>query len=171
MNKFLSSWYWILFVSLCILFVALLTLSLQGCETYKLEDGTKVTRLSDGATEVLDKGAELSPAVQTALGGASVAFPALAGIFGVIAGSLGAFTAAYKKYRPQITAERDRADQYGSVTRAVVYAIEQFKASKPSDWEVLKEKLRSEFRGTVGPEAFAVIEALIEEFREEQALK
>jgi len=168
MSKFFKN-YWVLIIYAIIITGLIATVvSVQGCETYKNAQGEKVTRLSEDTTDVLDKATELAPAVQTGLGGAAVAFPAAAGALGIIAGSIGAFTAAYKKYRPKLVAEEQRADQYANVTKAVVHAIEQFKGTNPTDWDALKDNLRKELLDKVGPEALAIIEAIIEEYRAKQ---
>jgi hypothetical protein len=136
-------------------------LGYSGCQTYQNEQGVTVTRLTDGATETLDMAAELAPVVTTTLVGVSTVFPPLAGLLGILAGSIGAFSAAYKKYRPQLTAEQDKARVYGDTTKAIVYAIEQFKTTNSVDWETLKDDLKYELADKVGPEGKAIIEALI----------
>ena len=106
--------------------------------------------------------------VQDTLVGVSVAFPALAGVLGIVAGAIGAFTGAYKKYRPQITREHETVEMYGNMTKALVYAIEQFKGQDPASWEDLKSYIRTEFADKVGPEALAVIEAILKAYNVEK---
>lgn len=144
-----------------------ITASLQGCQSYTDSQGQEVVRLTDEAVDVLDKGAELAPVVSEALVGVSIAFPALAGLLGITAGAVSAFFGAYKKYRPQITKEQDKALQAGTMTRALVYAIEDFKKNDNENWDSLKQWLSAELGEMVGPEALAVIATLVEEYYEE----
>lgn len=143
--------------------------AVPGCIRYIDSQGQEVTRLSDETTDVLDKAAELAPVVQDTLIGVGIAIPAFAGLASLLVGIIGGVTGAYKKYRPQITAEHDSAVQAGNLTKALVYAIEQFKGSNTQDWEHLKGKLRKELTDKVGPEALAVIEALIQNFYKDKS--
>ena len=138
-----------------------ITHAVSGCRYYTDGSGQDTVKLTDEVTGVLDTASDLAPVVQDVLVGASVAFPVAAGVLGVVAGVIGAFTGAYKKYRPQITREHDKAVQAGNITKAVVYAIEQYKLSNPDNWDDLKNYLKSEFKDKVSPEALAVVEALI----------
>ena len=146
--------------------IALSTLSLVGCQEYVNDQGQTVTKLSDEATDTLDMAVELAPVVVDTLVGVSVAVPTVAGLLGILAGSITAFAGAYKKYRPQITAATDNATKAGETTKALVYGIEQFKETNGQDWDTLKVLLKDELLDKVGPEAFAVIQALIESYKE-----
>ena len=151
--------------SLIILLSSLFMASqLSGCQYYTDSAGQETVKLTDEATSVLDKASDLAPTVTDALIGVGVAVPALAGVLGIIAGAIGAFTGAYKKYRPQITREHNTAEMYGSLTKALVYAIEQYKLSNGQSWDDLKGKIRKEFADKVGPEALAIIEALLKAY-------
>lgn len=154
-------------IAIIVACTAYITLSFTGCQYYTDSQGQDTVKLTDEVTGVLDKAVEIAPVVQDALVGASIAFPALAGVFGIVAGAVGAFSGAYKKYRPQITRETDKAVQAGNVTKAIVYAIEQYKLSNPDNWDDLKDYLKSEFKDKVSPEALAVVEALIYSYSKE----
>lgn len=134
--------------------------SLQGCVDYVNSTGQEVTRLSDETAAVLDKASELAPIAKDTLVGVGIAFPAVAGVLGIVGGAISAFFGAYKKYRPQITAEHNKAEVYGNTTKALVYAIEEFKATNSEDWETLKQALMFELKDKVGPEYLAIIDAL-----------
>jgi hypothetical protein len=86
---------------------------------------------------------------------------------GLVAGAISAFTAAYKKFRPQLTAEQDKAKTASDVTKAIVYAIEEFKKNNGEGWTDLKMELKAELLEKVGPEALAIIEAVLQAYSKE----
>jgi len=148
---------------------AVLTICLiPGCTTYQNPDGSEYVSLSQPAVETLDKVYEIAPLVQQGVGGAGLVYPGFAGMAGIIAGAIGAFAAAYKRYRPQITEQQTKAETYGNTTKALVYAIEQFKGSNEQDWGTLKQALMFELKDKVGLEYFAVIDALIDSYNEDR---
>jgi hypothetical protein len=160
MKHFLKSWS--IMITAFILLVG--TVSYVGCVKYIDTQGREVVRLSDESVDVLDKGAELAPVVEQGLRVATVAFPALAGVFALLSTGLGAFFAAYKKYKPQLVAEHSKAVMYGNSTKALVFAIEEFKESNSEEWENLKQDLLFELKDKVGTEYFAIIDALRDEY-------
>jgi len=135
-----------------------------GCTEYVNGAGETVTRLSNDTAGVLDTGSEMAPVVQSGLAAATIAFPALAGLFGAVAGGIGIFFQTYKKYRPQLTEAQSKVDASENMTRALVEAIEEYKGENEEDWEGLKGYLKNKLLNVVGPEALAVIETLIEEY-------
>lgn len=155
-------------IAIIVACTAYITLSFTGCQYYTDSTGQDTVKLTDEVTGVLDKAVEIAPVVQDALVGASIAFPALAGVFGIVAGAVGAFSGAYKKYRPQITRERDKAVQAGNVTEALVYALERFKASNPNDWGKASGYLKEELLDKIGPEALTIIEAIVQSYHKEE---
>jgi len=168
MKKTLKRMYMALVVVLFMMFGAI---AYTGCQSYLNDQGQQVTTLTPAATDALDKAADMSPVVIDALVGVGVAFPASMGILGVIAGVIGGLTKAYKKYRPQLTAEQNKAKMYSDVTKAIVYAIEEFKANNGENWEALKYELRLQLMDKVGPEALAIIEAIVEAYRRRDAVE
>lgn len=138
--------------------------SLSGCQYYTDGQGQEVVRLTDDTADVLDKAAELAPVVTDALIGVSVAVPALAGVLGIVGGAITAFFGAYKKYRPQITREQYKAELGSNMTKALVFAIEQYKISNGGSWDDLKEYIRKELSHRVGPEALAIVEAVLKSY-------
>ena len=168
MKKFLDKYTKLITViAATIILAASIVLMAPGCQSYVDDTGQTVTKLSDQTADVLDKASDLAPAVQTTLGIVGVAVPSLAALLGILAGTIGAFTAAYKKYRPQITAEHNKAVTYGNTTKALVFAIEEFKSTNSGDWDDLKSALMYELKDKVGPEYFAIIDALRESYKKE----
>ncbi len=163
MKKFFKDW-WLVLVAV----ILTITFAVAGCYDYVNEAGQTVTTLTPGAANTLDTAAELVPVVQDVLIGASIVFPALAGLFGIIGGAIGAGKLAYNKYRPQIVAEQDKAETYGNFTKALVYAIEEFKTTNSGDWDTLKYSLQLELKDKVGPEYLAVIDALKDSFYKDE---
>jgi hypothetical protein len=144
--------------------------SYTGCTSYMNEQGQQVTRLSDKSIDVLDKAVEVSPTVTDALVGIGIAYPAILPLMGIIAGVIGGLAGAYKKYRPELTAEQNKSKMYADTVTAIVYAIEQFKQSNGKDWADLKEELKKELIGKVGPEALAIIEAIIQAYQKREVI-
>ena len=165
MKKTLRNFYLALTFVLVMLFG---TVMYSGCQTYMNEQDQVTTRLSDEATETLDRAVVLAPVVTDALVGVGLAFPGIAGTLGLVAGIIGGLAGAYKKYRPELTKEQEKAQIYSNTTKAIVYAIEQFKQSNGRNWSQLKGALKDELLEKVGPEALAVIEALIQAYYKEQ---
>jgi hypothetical protein len=160
MKKFIKSW----FVMIMAVVLLLGTVTYTGCVKYIDSQGQEVTRLSDDTVELLDKGSELAPVVRDSLTGVSIVFPALAGVLTIVGTAITAFFGAYKKFKPQLVAEHDKAVLYGSATRALVFAIEEFKESNDEEWEALKQFLLFELKDKVGVEYFAIIDALRDEY-------
>lgn len=154
-------------IILAVTVILTISFTVAGCVEYINDAGQKVTALNPEVADTLDKAAELAPVVQDTLLGVSVAFPALAGLFGIISGVVGAGAASYRKYRNGIFAEQDNTLVYANTTKAIVYAIEQFKGSNIEDWDNLKGNLKEELLDKVGPEALTIIETLIQEYRDE----
>lgn len=158
-NWIRKQWYWVILI---VWFAAIGAFCFNtGCTTITKPDGTEVTRLSDGAIEILDKGAELAPTVQTTVETVGTTVPAWTPYAALISVAIGAFFGAYKKYRPQLVAEKKRADKYADLTKAIVFAIERFKETNDGDWEDLKLYLREQFKDKIGPEALAIVDALV----------
>ncbi len=162
MKKTLKRFYLIAAIVLTLVFG---TFTYTGCQSYMNEQGQQVTRLSDKSVEVLDKAVEVAPVLTDALVGVSIAFPALAAFLTATAGILAGLAGAYKKFRPELTAEKDRAEMYANTVKAIVYAIEEFKANNGTDWDALKYELRLQLMDKVGPEALAIIETIIQAYR------
>ena len=141
---------------------------ITGCQKYIDAQGVTVTKLSDDATIVLDKASEIAPLVQDTLVGVGVAFPALLPVLGIVAGAIGAFTGAYKKYRPQLTKAQDTAILAGDTTKALVFALEQFKLTNSDDWNKLKVNIKDRLLDNVGPEALAIIETIVQSYYNEE---
>lgn len=162
-RKFLNdNRYVVSFIAIMIILISVL--SMVGCVRYLDDAGIEVTRLSDDTAALLDKASEIAPVVQQGLTVASIAFPALAGVFSGIAGIIGASFAAYKRYRPKLTAEHESAVLSGNMTKALVYAIEEFKLTNTEEWDVLKGSLKEKLNKEVGPEALAIIEVLLKAY-------
>jgi hypothetical protein len=140
-------------------------MTLQGCQYYTDGQGQEVVRLTDDVADALDKGAEVAPVVIDTLTGVAVAFPVAAPIIGILVGAITAFFGAYKKFKPQITREHTNVVQAENMTRALVFAIEKFKESNTEDWEILKLSIREQLADKVGPEALAVIDTLLDEYK------
>lgn len=162
MKKALKRFYLATAITLTLLFGVVMY---TGCQTYLNEQGQQVTRLTDETVEVLDKAVELAPTVTEALVGVSIAFPALAAFLTVAAGIITGFAGAYKKYRPQLTKERAKAQVYADTVTAIVYAIQAFKEENREDWDILKLELKTQLMDKVGPEALAIIEAIVQAYQ------
>jgi hypothetical protein len=156
---------------IAMLVITISVFTLIGCQYYTDPQGIEQVKLTEDATTLLDKGAELAPIVRDTLIGVGGAFPVLGPILGIIAGAITALFGAYKKYRPQITREQTRAGNAESLTQALVFAIEQYKEGNSEDWEVLKLYLREQLADKVGPEALAVIETILNEYRNRNLFK
>ena len=141
-----------------------------GCQSSINEQGQQVTSLTPAAVETLDKAVEVAPVVRDSLIGVGVAFPALLPMLGALAGVIGGLAGAYKKFRPELTAETAKAKLYADTTTAIVYAIEKFKESNGQDWDELKADLKEELLGKVGPEALAIIEAIVQAYRKHETI-
>jgi hypothetical protein len=74
----------------------------------------------------------------------------------LMAGALGAALAAWRKYKPLLTAATTQATQSYNTTSAVVSAIETYKTDNPTEWLKLEEYLTK----AIGPNAENVIRAI-----------
>ncbi len=148
-------------LAVCMVAMGAFALSVTGCQYYTDSQGNQTTKLTEDATKALDTASEMAPSVQGVVTAVGVAVPAIAGITSAIVAGIGAFFGAYKKYRPQITREQEKSTQAGNITKALVYAIETFKETDPASWDDFKGHIRAELADKVGPEAIAIMEALM----------
>lgn len=163
MKKFKELYLVLTFVVLALIGTVMYT----GCQSYMNEEGQQVTRLSDAATDKLDKAVQMAPAVSDVLLAVSIAYPALFPTIGIVLGIITGLAGAYRKFRPELTKEQAKTKTYSDTTKAIVYAIEQFKLTNSDDWGDLKAELKKQLLDKVGPESLAIIEAIVQAYYKE----
>jgi len=140
-----------------ILLLLLVLMAIAGCVSeINPETGEKQYKVNPEVAEKIDQVARTAPVIKQGLDVASVIWPSVAGILGIVGGGLVAGTSTWKKLRPKIDEAENKATHYYHATEAVVQAIEEFKSTNKQDWDKLKEKLAEH----IGLESENVIRAL-----------